>query len=540
MMIVQCSQCNARFRLDSKRVSDRGTLVACSNCGNQFTVHVPESRPAVDPVVITSVDLKRPPAMADADRDLISAKATNNPFDLGQDNLRTAVHKVPEVIRERARMPNMMEEVSTLVEFQAHAPSAAHGSDAAVVDDGDIIAVDDSDFTEVDDEARFAPSQPFVGSSVTAHEPAPMPRELSRAETAVAHIPSLKPEPRPEESAVHRLHAFERAALPTFADAPNAPAGDGPGLKTFVGRVDAATLAAASQGGDLRGGFFADGTSTLPDEPTRSVSIGFGLNTEPADLGDRLVENRRATRNFHGGDSGLDGRTARGTMPVEVTRLVRVMRGLATVALTVVLLALALFASVRSGQLDLAVLRDPALVVRNNDPKGAPGVAPGPVQSVVYPTSRGGSVLVFTGEIINSGPDEVRNLDVIAEVCAADGTVIASARAPVGVLLDVSDLSRLDNPASVRDALAAKTMTGTSVVPAAGRAPYMAVIVPVPRDYRYHTHQVRLAPRAVSETDAPVAPSLAATPAIAPEIAEPIELGGDNDASTMQRKAKLI
>lgn len=286
MMIVQCPKCSARFRLDSNRVSDRGTRVACSNCGNQFMVRPIDD--VADPFVITSVDLKpHIPTEAPAP----SSAFADNPF--SNDSVRTAVHKVPEVVR--ARTPVNIDEASTLVElpstptpvghlavtatypahrgntFDASAatqelpPAGALFNDTTSVDDDDLMSIDDSDVMAMEDEPTYSPPEPNFNArpAYMAQErsPTPLPHESSRAETAIAHIPSLAAEKPPEESAVHRLHAFDRTAAPSFADAPNAPQSD-LGLKTFVGRVDAATLAAASQTGemDLRGGLSSDGT----------------------------------------------------------------------------------------------------------------------------------------------------------------------------------------------------------------------------------------------------------------------------------------
>jgi len=49
-MIIQCEQCNTKFRLDDSKVTDKGVKVRCAKCKHVFTVRKeqPESEPAAD------------------------------------------------------------------------------------------------------------------------------------------------------------------------------------------------------------------------------------------------------------------------------------------------------------------------------------------------------------------------------------------------------------------------------------------------------------------------------------------------------------
>lgn len=49
-MIIQCEQCNTKFRLDDSKVTDKGVKVRCAKCKHVFTVKAeqPESAPAAD------------------------------------------------------------------------------------------------------------------------------------------------------------------------------------------------------------------------------------------------------------------------------------------------------------------------------------------------------------------------------------------------------------------------------------------------------------------------------------------------------------
>jgi hypothetical protein len=145
----------------------------------------------------------------------------------------------------------------------------------------------------------------------------------------------------------------------------------------------------------------------------------------------------------------------------------------------------------------------------------------------VYPTSRGSSVLVFTGDVKNTGATAVENLDVVAELRDASGSLIATAREPLGVVLTVAELASLDDQASIDRAFAAKRASGA--IAAGAQIPYMVVMAPVPRQLRTGRHLVRLVQRPV---EAPVvtAPALAPSPSVPDEEVQ--------DEATL-RKAKM-
>ena len=45
-MIIQCPECQARFKLADEKIKPEGTKVRCSKCQHIFTVTPPEPEPA--------------------------------------------------------------------------------------------------------------------------------------------------------------------------------------------------------------------------------------------------------------------------------------------------------------------------------------------------------------------------------------------------------------------------------------------------------------------------------------------------------------
>lgn len=61
-MIVECSQCHAKFRLDDAKLNERGVKVRCSKCQHIFTVKsTPPSAPEPDKTMIAMDPLPPPP-----------------------------------------------------------------------------------------------------------------------------------------------------------------------------------------------------------------------------------------------------------------------------------------------------------------------------------------------------------------------------------------------------------------------------------------------------------------------------------------------
>src|SRR5690242_13025253 len=55
-MYVQCERCKAEYDFDDALVSERGTTVKCTNCGNQFKVRRSAGGAAEDRWLVTRID----------------------------------------------------------------------------------------------------------------------------------------------------------------------------------------------------------------------------------------------------------------------------------------------------------------------------------------------------------------------------------------------------------------------------------------------------------------------------------------------------
>ena len=48
-MIVSCSQCNVRLKIDDAKIKEGGSRLKCPKCGNVFLVEKPAVAPAPEP-----------------------------------------------------------------------------------------------------------------------------------------------------------------------------------------------------------------------------------------------------------------------------------------------------------------------------------------------------------------------------------------------------------------------------------------------------------------------------------------------------------
>ncbi|HSI06641.1 MAG: zinc-ribbon domain-containing protein [Myxococcota bacterium] len=617
-MIVQCPQCSTRFRLDPRRLSDRGARVTCSVCSHGFVVRPDDDVEELDPFASTKVDAPQqpfgPPVAFDSDT--TAHEVIPPSFDLNQSphETKTAVHMVAPASRGRA--PTSFDDLETLVDPPSRAAmtlddvSAAvapgmpsHGGaafptasplapaydmmdidisddSATAVTDDDVMSIDDDDLVSIEDEPTV--DQDVAVALRGAAMPEPMGGESSRAATRVVQTPSLFVEPTnpigmdiplpspspypgpsslpdspvfPDQIAQARTSIIQVPSLtrPTNeAHQQSAMLSAGGGMETFVGRIDPALMARAIPQQDdtellLSGGLGSDGTYSPPQEPTRPSIEAFEGQTAIHDLQLGRLGPRRETRPLPSGlgEGATQDGVPRPPPPPDATTGTRFVRGATTVMLSVVLLALAVFALVRSGQLDTEVLRDPERIVRGDTVEGASGilgVQPTSMRSVLYPTVHG-KILVFTGEVKNTSTQPVSSLEVIAEVRKQDDTLIGEARGSLGVVLSVAELARLETPEAATRAFAAK-QTGPLTIAPGERVPFMVVISPAPRELRSTRHRVRLvqaAPPPVPVT----APALPAEPAPR-EVAPPSQeapsfktpdAGGEHDV--MQNKTKM-
>ena len=575
-MIVQCPQCSTRFRLDPRRLSERGARVTCSVCQHGFVVRPADDVEALDPFATTNVDAPRAPVAFDAETTASSSIPAFD-FDSAPHDAKTAVHIVPPGFRDNERSPRSFDDLSTDVDAPATRTSMSldevsaavrhddflaidinHDDEPTSIGDDDVMSIDEDEVVSIDDE----PTIDLAAHTQLQQPAAPqyMPETNSRASTVVTHTPSLLLEQSRGGSAsgqsTFQQQAHEQTTSVMFVPSLSRPDNDalresamlsaGGGMETFVGRIDPALMARSIPQQDdadlmMNGGLSSDGTYSPPQETTRPA-IAFEGPTDVHGLQLDRPE-RRQTRPMQSGLSeGMtqDGVSRQATAP-ETNRGMRIARGAMTVMLSLTLIGLALFALVRSGQLDMEVLLDPERIVNGNEVEGATGilgVQPLSMRSVLYPTVHG-RILVFTGEAQNTSTQPVSNLEVVAEVFGKDEKVIASAREQLGVVLSVAELSRLETPEAVSRAFAQKS-TGPVTLAPGEHVQFMVVISPAPRELRSSRHRVRLAqvaapPAVTAPQPAPVVPEVVNEPPAQIETA-PV---GATDDDAAQRKAKL-
>lgn len=216
-----------------------------------------------------------------------------------------------------------------------------------------------------------------------------------------------------------------------------------------------------------------------PEEPDLSGDIpgGLGENSEdPEPPGPR-----RTMRRFDG-----------------ATRA-RAIASAAVTALMVLGLAIGtLFTLVQTGRLNPSVLGlERAIPIPAEEPnRGYKDVFPITLRSVIYPSRLGTDLLVFRGWVHNRTNSERADLDVLARVLDSKGQVVASTRAPVGVVFDVVELNDIADRGDVQKLVDTKLEAGLGR-PLGGneKREYMAVLPSPPENIGELEHQVVVVPR---------------------------------------------
>lgn len=559
--------------------------MTCSVCQHGFVV-----RPAddveieLDPFSTTAVDNPRAPVKFDSDTTSNETLGAFG-FESSPHDAKTAVHIVPPGFRDSERRPSAMslDEVSAAVQpdmrLRTPAPFPAvqhqpqriqddrtqedflaidlgHDEPTSIGDD-EVMSIDEDEVVAIDDEPTIDLAAHTQHTTQT-RVPQYMPETNSRASTVVAHTPSLLLEQSRAGQSAYPQQAHDQPTSVIQVPSLGRPDNDalresamlsaGGGMETFVGRIDPALMARAIPQQDdsdlmMSGGLSTDGTFSPPQETTRPA-IAFEGPTDIHGLELNRPE-RRQTRPMQSGLS--EGMTQDGVsrqIVPEVSRGMRIVRGAMTVMLSLTLIALALFALVRSGQLDMEVLLDPERIVKGNEVEGATGVLgvePLSMRSVLYPTVHG-RILVFTGEAQNTSMQPITNLEVVAEVFGKDEKIIASAHEPLGVVLSVAELSRLETPEAASRAFAAKS-TGPVTLAPGEHVQFMVVISPAPRELRSSRHRVRLAQ--IAGQPAVTAPQPVVAPEVGAAVEQPAPAPAQTEGATVtdddaaQRKAKL-
>jgi hypothetical protein len=101
---------------------------------------------------------------------------------------------------------------------------------------------------------------------------------------------------------------------------------------------------------------------------------------------------------------------------------------------------------------------------------------------------------VFVGTAENRSGESRDQIDVVAELRASDGSVVATGRAPLGLSLGPVEISGLSDPASINEAFRSLARRrGEPSVAAGASAPFTVVMVAPPAELSDLQHSVRLA-----------------------------------------------
>jgi predicted Zn finger-like uncharacterized protein len=403
--------------------------------------------------------------------------------------VRTAVYMVPPEFRAGESSPGT----------RPQSPKPALTDDAGIGVDVDSIDLDgkDSEATQV---AEAPP---------TARKHATPPAPPSGADLPTLPIPTSTGSPVPVDDVDlvddDDVTLMAQAPGPSASAAPGSPhasSGGSPPPTPPAEEPFGDPFAAMAEGGAIS----ADGTVIPPTEVTG----------DPGAPSDSTVESQatRATLNRieSTGRKAAPARAAASAPPaasasdtswsIGVKILVWVM-GMA-------LLSVGVLFYLGGGHFDLSVIG----VKAGGQPRiqtalGFREVQPVAMRSVLYPTRAGNQLLVFAGTAENRSGEPRSQIDVIAELYDEAGRVLATERAPLGLVLSPGDIAGLSDRNSVAEAfkqLVAKH--GPPLIQAGGTAPFTVVMTQPPAGLGNLIHRIRLEKgEALAQTPAkPTAP----------------------------------
>lgn len=171
-----------------------------------------------------------------------------------------------------------------------------------------------------------------------------------------------------------------------------------------------------------------------------------------------------------------------------------ILNGGITLALLLGTVVVAAYLMVQTGRLDPATVGLDGVFPQDSAPLrgGLDDVYPETMRSILYPSARGASLLVFAGEVVNLGQAKRDDLWVRAFLLDDDGALVAENVGPVGIQWQPPELNQIAD----REQLSAMQEEksdgkGDSLEPGEHR-PFM-VVIPSPPDslHRFH-HRVEL------------------------------------------------
>lgn len=490
-MIVECAQCRTKFRLDEARIGPRGAKVRCSKCSTAFVVKRPA--PATDQEVAGlggpgSVDQSaagRQASPAQAELPDLSMVADPETLDSGDvHQVKTAVYRVPEALRS-----GPTPDPTAALDLDVPSDSAAAGTPIS----------QSSSQSQADLEATMSVPMDAVGLAVKP--PAGQPADLP-------------PLPRAPDGSGNATVAGEADDLP-LADADliddasgalssgpaaggGSPVSDWPDAGSELGGADLfgspGGLAQARTTGQLDdpfagdefqpiGGINADGTLESPNDIAAPPIESSGPKAL-ARIAPKRIQSKPEQAAIRA--EAPPASEARGGFSLGVKLLMYVA------VVGVVGAAVVLYLG--GGRLDLSVIGVGKPGAAGPSLAGYRDVYPATLRSVLYPTAAGRDVLVFVGTAENRSGMSRHQIDVVAELRAPDGSVVATSRAPLGLSLGPAEISELSDPASIDEAFRALARRqGEPSVAAGASAPFTVVMVGPPADLSDLQHTVRLA-----------------------------------------------
>jgi len=164
-MIVQCDQCNARFRLDDSKIKEGGVKVRCSKCKNIFTVapKLPAEEPDFDSLLS---GLMSPPSD--------SAEGAGKPEPVAAGAVPAAAHGTePEIPAKETPSVSGKEEFDlsefTFNEESMHVPSAPPSADEVAGGGSDLSVFGELDMSGLQRD-QPAPEFPEDGEKPVSHQ----------------------------------------------------------------------------------------------------------------------------------------------------------------------------------------------------------------------------------------------------------------------------------------------------------------------------------------------------------------------------------
>lgn len=530
-MIVECAKCGTKFRLDEARIGSRGAKVRCSKCSTAFVVYRPAA--AIDGSVMSADATSLSPEEAGREEraispaepsasepvpEQLSAPTGAEPDSAAGDDpnqVGTAVYHVAVELRADRK-------ADPIPSLDLDVPSDSQAAGAFGFGTSDHSSVD----LDADPDSTMAVPVRVGGLAVNPEVETPVdlpPFPAAPGGEENGGLQRAEPDDLPladadllddlSEAKTGEPQADDAMAVPAWPPADSGVDNEDllatPPMYSLQERLAAVDQAAAGMDGN--GG--PDEAQTTP----ANTNEGFGptplARIEPRQIDSKQVEPGTPARPVPS--------EGRGGLSVGVMMLMYVA------VIAVVGAAVVLYLG--GGRLDLSVIGLGKTGRMGPSLTGYQDVFPASFRSVLYPTASGRNVLVFVGTAENRSGELRQGIDVVAQLRATDGSVVASNRAPLGLALGPAEISSVSDQHSIDERFRALARErGEPAVAAGSSAPFTVVMLAPPSEPSDLQHTVRL------EAGGPV---LLPPPNVPKPLAEQ-ELAGEPDSRKEKRKRK--